>query len=74
VLVVTARHDHIVPWRDGIEAFARIGSTHKELLVLTRSFHAVLHDVERDRVERHVEAFCQGLQGHVWDIVDFREP
>jgi carboxylesterase len=64
VLVVTARHDHVVPWRDGIEVFACIGSTHKELVVLRCSFHAVLHDVERDRVEQHVEVFCQRLSGY----------
>jgi pimeloyl-ACP methyl ester carboxylesterase len=62
VLVVAARHDHVVPGRDGIEVFARIGSAHKELLMLKRSFHAVLHDVEQERVEQRIAAFCQVLR------------
>lgn len=60
-LVVCARRDHVVPCRDGIEVYARLGSTRKELLVLERSFHAVLHDVEQSVVERRVEAFCAAL-------------
>ena len=61
-LVVCARHDHVVPWRDGLEVYCRIASQRKELLVLDRSFHAVLHDVEQDLVERRVAAFCQSLR------------
>lgn len=60
-LVVCARHDHVVPYRDGLEVYARIASERKELLVLDRSFHAVLHDVEQDLVERSVRAFCWSL-------------
>lgn len=61
-LVVCARHDHVVPWRDGLEAYQRLASQRKELLVLDRSFHAVLHDVEQELVERRVAAFCQSLR------------
>lgn len=57
-LIVCARHDHVVPARDGMEVFSRLSSAQKRLLVLARSFHSVLHDVEQDLVERAIEAFC----------------
>ncbi len=58
-LVVAARHDHVVPVRDGREAFALIGSQRKELVVLHESFHAVTKDCERHTVNAHVLGFCQ---------------
>ena len=60
-LIVCARHDHVVPARDGIEAFSRLGSVQKQLLILARSFHAVLHDVEQELVECTIESFCLGI-------------
>ncbi len=59
-LVIAARHDHVVPVRDGREAYALLGSQRKELVVLRHSFHAVTKDVERHAVAAHVLAFCQG--------------
>jgi carboxylesterase len=53
-LVVTARHDHVVPMRDGIEAYRLVGSDAKELVVLERSYHVVTKDIERDQVFEHV--------------------
>jgi carboxylesterase len=58
-LVVAARHDHVVPERDGREAYALLGSQRKELVVLHDSFHAVTKDVERDAVAQRIIAFCQ---------------
>ncbi|HEY7975117.1 MAG TPA: alpha/beta fold hydrolase [Ktedonobacterales bacterium] len=58
-LIIAARHDHIVPVRDGREAFALLGSRRKELMVLHHSFHAVTKDVERHAVTQRVVAFCQ---------------
>lgn len=58
-LIVAARHDHVVPVRDGREAYALIGSERKELMVLSHSYHAVTKDVERHIVAERVIAFCQ---------------
>lgn len=57
-LVIAARHDHVVPVRDGREAFDLLGSSYKRLVVLGRSFHAVARDVERQTVFDQVTAFC----------------
>ncbi len=59
VLVVAARHDHVVPARDGLEAYERVGARHKELLLLERSYHAVAHDEERREVCAQVVCFCR---------------
>jgi carboxylesterase len=58
-LIIAARHDHVVPVRDGREAYALLGSERKELVVLSHSFHAVTKDVERHAVTERVIAFCQ---------------
>lgn len=58
-LVIAARHDHVVPVRDGREAFELIGSERKELVVLHESFHAVTKDCERHIVNARVLGFCQ---------------
>ncbi len=58
-LIVAARHDHVVPVRDGREAYELLGSERKELVVLHHSFHAVTKDVERHIVAERVSAFCQ---------------
>lgn len=57
--IIAARHDHVVPVRDGREAFALVGAERKELLVLHHSFHAVTKDVERHTVAERALAFCQ---------------
>lgn len=59
-LVVAARHDHVVPVRDGREAYRLIGSERKELMTLHHSYHAVTKDVERHVVAERVIRFCQG--------------
>ncbi|HET9110790.1 MAG TPA: alpha/beta fold hydrolase [Ktedonobacterales bacterium] len=58
-LVVAARHDHVVPARDGREAYELLGSERKELVILRHSYHAVTKDVERSLVTERVIAFCQ---------------
>lgn len=58
-LIIAARHDHVVPVRDGREAYELISSERKELVVLHQSFHAVTKDVERHIVADHVSAFCR---------------
>ncbi len=57
-LVITARHDHVVPMRDAREAYELLGAEHKRLLVLERSYHAVARDVERYTVFEQVAGFC----------------
>ncbi|HZC04553.1 MAG TPA: alpha/beta fold hydrolase [Ktedonobacterales bacterium] len=58
-LVIAARHDHVVPTRDGREAYELLGSERKELVVLHHSFHAVTKDVERHLVADRVIGFCR---------------
>ncbi len=58
-LVVRALHDHVVPARDGLEAYELIGSGDKTLVTLERSYHAVTKDVERHLVFAHTVSFCQ---------------
>lgn len=62
-LVLCARRDHVVPVRDGIEAYARLGSEQKELVVLQHAFHAVTKDVERELVFEQVLALCAKAGG-----------
>ncbi len=56
-LIVCARHDHVVPARDGMEIFERLGATDKDLLVLDQSYHVITKDVERHIVFERVGAF-----------------
>jgi carboxylesterase len=56
--VICARHDHVVPARDGLLTFALLGSSEKELLILEHSYHEVLHDVEQSLVEERICRFC----------------
>lgn len=58
-LVIAAHHDHVVPVRDGREAYNLLGSERKNLVVLPHSFHAVTKDVERHVVSKHVIEFCR---------------
>jgi carboxylesterase len=58
-LVMGARHDHVVPLRDCIEAYKLLGSEEKSLLVLERSYHVVTKDVERHLVFARVAEFCE---------------
>lgn len=58
-LILCARHDHVVPVRDGLEAYTAVGAEQKDLIVLERSFHAVTKDVERQLMLERVERFCE---------------
>jgi carboxylesterase len=58
-LVMGARHDHVVPLRDCIEAYKLLGSDEKTLLILERSYHVVTKDVERHVVFARVAEFCE---------------
>jgi carboxylesterase len=57
-LVIAARHDHVVPLRDGREAYQLLGSPYKRFVALSHSFHAVARDIERRTVFRMTLAFC----------------
>ncbi|HEX9069931.1 MAG TPA: alpha/beta fold hydrolase [Ktedonobacterales bacterium] len=57
-LVVAARHDHVVPVGDGIEAYKLLGSREKRLVVLEKSYHVVTKDVERHVVFEYCGDFC----------------
>lgn len=58
-LIIAAHHDHVVPVRDGREAYQLIGSERKDLVVLHQSYHAVTKDIERHIVFERVLGFCQ---------------
>jgi carboxylesterase len=58
-LVVHSDHDHTAPPPSAREIFGRISSTDKKLVRLTRSFHIVTLDVERDEVADTVGDFFQ---------------
>jgi len=58
-LLIYARHDHVVPFGDGIEAYMLLGAREKDLVALPRSFHSVMKDVERDIVSERVVQFCE---------------
>jgi carboxylesterase len=60
-LVVAARRDHVVPMRDGLFVHKHIGSTDKELIILERSWHVVMRDVERESVSSRITAFLDRL-------------
>jgi carboxylesterase len=60
-LVVCSRHDHVVPMEDGVEAYLCLGSAHKDLVVLSRSFHLVLQDCQSELVMERVRRFCAGV-------------
>lgn len=57
-LILCARHDHVVPVGDGLEAYRHAGAAQKDLVVLERSFHAVTKDIERQLVLERVARFC----------------
>lgn len=61
VLVMGARHDHVVPVRDAHIIAQELGSARKELCILQRSWHIVTRDVERDIVTARVERFIESL-------------
>jgi carboxylesterase len=56
--IACALHDHVVPARDGMEVFRRLGTLDKEMLVLERSYHGVTKDVEREQLFARVGAFA----------------
>ncbi len=72
-LVIAARHDHVVPLRDGREAYELLGAAYKRLEVLGRSFHAVARDVERHTVFEQVSSFCD-VVSDVWPARPEPEP
>lgn len=58
-LIACALRDHVVPARDGIEIYRRLGTPDKEMLVLERSYHVIMKDVERAQVCARVGAFAE---------------
>ncbi len=60
-LVVAARRDHVVPMRDSLFVHKHIGSAEKELVILERSWHVVMRDVERESVAARIMTFLERL-------------
>ena len=60
-LVVAARNDHVVPFRDAYTIYEHIASRHKQLVILEKSWHVVTRDVESDLVADHILRFLRQL-------------
>lgn len=58
-LVMAARHDHVVPARDGEFVYRHLGSATKEFVMLEYSWHIVTHDIERRLVFDRVTSFLR---------------
>jgi carboxylesterase len=56
-LILHGRRDHVAPFACAEELHARIGSRDKRFVPLSRSFHILPVDVERDHVAREVGGF-----------------
>jgi carboxylesterase len=56
-LIMVARHDHVVPARDGTEIYHLIGSSDKHLVTFHRSYHVIMKDRDRAEVFAKTEAF-----------------
>lgn len=57
LLVITARHDHVVPFHDGKLVYQLAGSVDKNLVILPRSYHVVMKDIEKHIVMDHIAGF-----------------
>jgi carboxylesterase len=60
-LIMTSKHDHVVPARDGHEIYRRIGSREKYLITFHRSYHMVMVDHDREEVIAKTAAFILRL-------------
>lgn len=58
-LIMVARHDHVVPARDGTEIYHLIGSHDKHLVTFHRSYHVIMKDRDRAEVFAKTEAFMR---------------
>ncbi|MEO7020093.1 MAG: alpha/beta fold hydrolase [Ktedonobacteraceae bacterium] len=56
-LIMLARHDHVVPARDGREIYRLIGSRDKHLVTFHHSYHVIMKDHDRAEVCAKTEAF-----------------
>jgi len=50
ILVMHGRQDHTVPYANAQHIYDKVGSTHKELVTLERSYHVITLDLERETV------------------------
>jgi carboxylesterase len=50
ILVIHGRQDHTVAYANAQHIYDRVGSTHKELVTLERSYHVITLDLEKDVV------------------------
>lgn len=64
-LIMVARHDHVVPARDGKEIYHLIGSRDKHLVTFHRSYHVIMKDRDRAEVFAKTEAFLVRHAHHV---------
>jgi carboxylesterase len=58
-LIMAARHDHVVPVRDGREIYRLLGSQEKQLVILKHSYHVVMKDYDRLEVQSRALAFVR---------------
>lgn len=56
-LIMSSRHDHVVPARDGQAIYRLIGSHEKHLVTFHRSYHVIMKDHDREEVFAKTLAF-----------------
>nr|BBH93735.1 hypothetical protein KTA_19340 [Thermogemmatispora argillosa] len=56
-LIMVARHDHVVPARDGQAIYRQINSREKYLVTFHRSYHLITKDYDREEVFEKTAAF-----------------
>lgn len=58
-LIISAKHDHVVPASDGVAIYRALGSQEKELVTLDRSYHVVMKDYDRQEVFARTLSFLE---------------
>jgi carboxylesterase len=60
-LIMNAKHDHVVPARDGLAIYRLLGSRDKELVTFHHSYHVIMKDCEYKQVFTKTLAFIQRI-------------
>jgi len=60
VLIIQSRNDNVSGGRSGPLAYRKVSSNMKRLVMLEKSGHSVMMDIEKNRVFREVRSFLNG--------------
>ncbi|MCX8124560.1 MAG: alpha/beta fold hydrolase [Spirochaetes bacterium] len=53
VLIIQSKNDNVIPQHSAHYIYSHLGSAHKQLIWLHKSFHAITVDIEKDAVAQH---------------------